>query len=157
MSEKLKEIISSIKKENPDASEGGIEKAFIDCIESNLPKILAKIKLPDFEELRISSRDKMYQQARYQVKSEKQREDRSKTELVHTLTAIQGDFSSRGMKKDADRFTKHIIAIEGASIAKKEVLMYIDSDLSEMIKREETVEEDRSRTTSKLKELGGRG
>jgi Na+-translocating ferredoxin:NAD+ oxidoreductase RnfC subunit len=154
MSEKIKEIISSIKEDNPDVSAEELEKAVIDCIESNLPEIVAKIKLPSLKDLRIPFRKGMYRQARSQVKSEKLREDISKTELVCGLTAIQEQFSDRGLKEDADRVTKHIKDIEAASISKKETLMYASSDLSEWIKREETAEEDRSRTTRKLEELG---
>lgn len=154
MSEEIKEIISIIKEKYPDASEGEIKKAIIDFINSNLSEILAKIELPSPKELEISSRKEMYRQARSQVKSEKLREDRSKTDLVYTLTAIQEKFSDRGLKKDANSFTKHIKDIEEASITKKEALTYVDSDLSEMIKREETSEEDRGRTTRKLEELG---
>lgn len=157
MSEGIKEIISiikDIKEEYPDASEEEIKKAIIDFVNSNLSKIVAEIELPSLKDLRISSRKELYRQARSQVKTEKLREDRSKTELVRTLTAIQENFSDRGLKEDANKFTKHIKDIEEASITKKEALMYIDSDLSEMIKREETSEEDRSRTTKKLEELG---
>ena len=50
---------------------------------------------------------------------------------------VQGDFSDRGLKEDADKFTKHIKDIEEVSIAKKEALMYIDSDLSSIIQQEE--------------------
>lgn len=154
MSEEIKGIITIIKEEHPDASEGEIKKAIIDFINSNLSEILAETELPSLKDLRISSRKEMYRQARSRVKSEKLREDRSKTELVYTLTAIQEKFSDKGLKEDADIITKHIKDIEEASITKKEALMYVDSDLSEMIKREETSEEDRSRTTRKLKELG---
>jgi len=154
MSEEIKEIISIIKEEYPDASEEEIKKAIIDFVNSNLSEIVAEIELPSLKDLRISSRKEMYRQARSQVKSEKLREDRSKTELVYMLTAIQEKFSDRGLKEDANIFTKHIKDIEEASLTKKEALTYVDSDLSEMIKREETSEEDRSRTTRKLEELG---
>jgi len=137
MSERIKEKISIIKEEYPDASEE--KKAIIYFVNSNL---------------RISSRKDLYRQARSQVKTEKRREDRSTTELVRMLTTIQENFSDRGLKEDANKFTKYIKDIEEASIIKKEALMYIDSDLSEIIKREETSEEDRSRTTRKLEELG---
>jgi len=160
MSEGIKEIISiikDIKEEYPDASEEEIKKAIIDFVDSiltNLLKIVSEIELPSLKDLRISSRKDLYRQARFQVKTEKLREDRSTTELVRMLTTIQENFSDRGLKEDANKFTKHIKDIEEASITKKEALMYIDSDLSEIIKREETSEEDRSRTTKKLEELG---
>ena len=137
MSEGIKEIISIIKEEYPDASEGEIKKAIIDFVNSNLSKIVAEIELPSLKDLRISSRKELYRQARSQVKTEKLREDRSKTELVRTLTAIQENFSDRGLKEDANKFTKHIKDIEEASITKKEALMYIDSDLSSIIQQEE--------------------
>ncbi|MEA2074401.1 MAG: hypothetical protein U9O85_01500 [Euryarchaeota archaeon] len=154
MSEEIKEIINIIKEEYPDASEEEIKKAIIDFVNTNLSEIVAKIELPSLKDLRIPSRKEIYRQARSQVKSEKLREDRSKTELVYTLTAIQEKVSDRGLKEDANRFTKRIKDIEEASITKKEALTYVDSDLSEMIKREESAEEDRSGTTRKLEELG---
>ena len=150
LSEKIKEIISIIKEKNPDVSEEELEKAVIDLIESNLPERLAKIKLPSRKKL--YSRKEIYQLARSRVKSEKLQEDRSKKELVDMFTAIQEELSDSVLKEDADRFAKHIKNIEGASIDKKENLMYADSDLSEMIKREETVEGDRNRTIEILEE-----
>jgi len=153
MSEEIKEIISIIKEKYPGASKGEIKKAIIDFINSNLSEIVAKIELPPLKELEISSRKERYRQARSRVKSEKLQEDRSRTELVYTLTAIQEEFSDRGLKEDADRVTKHIKDFEAASISKKETLMYASSDLSEWIKREETIEEDKDRPIRKLKEL----
>lgn len=153
MSEEIKEIISIIKEEYPDASEEKIKKAIIDFLNSILSEKVAEIELPSLKELEISSRKEIYRQARSRVKSEKLQEDRSRTELVRMLTAFQEEFSDRGLKEDADRFAKHIKTIEGASSTKKEALMHADSDLSEMVKREETAEEDRSRTTRKLEEL----
>ena len=101
-----------------------------------------------------SNRKGLYKQILSQIRKERKREEESRRNLIYLLMIVQGDFSDGGLKEDADKFTKHIKDIEGASIAKKEALMYIDSDLSEMIKREETSEEDRSRTTKKLEELG---
>jgi hypothetical protein len=154
MSEEIKEIISIIKEKYPGASKGEIKKAIIDFINSNLSEIVAKIELPSLKELEISSRKEIYRQARSRVKSERLQEDRSRTELVGIFSVFQEQFSDRGLKEDADRFAKRIKIIEGASSTKKEALMHADSDLSEMIMREETAEEDRSRTIRKLKELG---
>jgi hypothetical protein len=153
MSEEIKEIIIIIKEEYPDASKEEIKKAIVDFVNTNLSEIVAKIELPSLKDLRISSRKEVYRQAKSRVKLEKLQEDSSKMELVNTLTEIQEDFSDRGLKEDANKFTKHIKDIEEASITKKQTLMYADSDLSEMIKREETAEEDRDRTIGKLEEL----
>ena len=153
MSGEIKEIISIIKEKYPDASEGEIKKAIIDCVNSSLSEIVAEIELSSLKELKISSRKEMYLQARSRVKWERLQEDKTKAELIHTFMTIQEDSSNMGMREDANRFTKHIKDIEEASFTKKQTLMYADSDLSEMIKREETAEEDRDRTIGKLEEL----
>jgi hypothetical protein len=153
MAERLKEVISIIKEEYPDSSKDEIKEAIIDYIESNLPGIVAEIKLPSSKKLERSTRKDRYRAARSGAKLHRLQENQSKTELIRELEKIQDDFSSRGMRKDADRFTNHIKSIEEASITKKQTLMYADSDLTELIMQEETVEESDDRTTRKLKEL----
>ena len=153
MAERLKEVISIIKEEYPGSSKDEIKEAIIDYIESNLPEIVAKIKLPSSKKLEISTRKDRYRAARSGVKLHMLQEHQSKTELIRGLEKIQDDFSSRGIRNDADRFTNHITSIEEASITKKQTLMYVDSDLTELIMQEETVEESDDRTTRKLKEL----
>jgi hypothetical protein len=154
MNKEIREIIRDIKEFYPDASEEEIKKAIIDYVESHLLEILAKIDLPSPKKQGFS-RKGGYRQARSQFKLEQLQEDRSKTALVNTLTKIREEFLESGMKEDADRFTKHITEIESASTTKKSALMRVDSVLSERIKREETVKEDRSRTIRKLEDLGG--
>ena len=154
MSEAMEVIICSIKEDYPDASEEGIEKAIIDYIESNLPEILGKIHLPSLKDLRTSDPIGRYQQARHIVKAEKLQEDRSVASLVYRLTRLQEEFSDWGLKQDADSLAKHIRNIEDASAIKIETLMYVNSHLSERLKREETDEEDRDSTVRKLKALG---
>ena len=153
MAERLKEVISIIKEEYPCSSEDEIKEAIIDYIESNLPEIVAEIKLPSSKKLERSTRKDRYRAARSGVKLHRLQESQSKTELIRELEKIQDDFSSRGMRNDADRFTNHIKSIEGTSITKKQTLMYVDSDLTALIMQEETVEELDDRTTRKLKEL----
>ena len=153
MAERLKEVISIIKEEYPGSSKDEIKEAIIDYVESNLAEIAAKIKLPSSKKLEISTRKDRYLAARSGVKLHKLQENQSKTELIRELEKIQDDFSSRGMRTDADRFTNYIQSIEEASITKKQTLMYADSDLTELIMQEETVEESDDRTTRKLKEL----
>ena len=153
MAEWLKEVISIIKEEYSGSSKDEIKEAIIDYVESNLAEIVAKIKLPSSKKLEISTRKDSYLSARSGVKLHRLQENQSKTELIRELEKIQDDFSSRGMRNDADRFTNHITSIEEASITKKQTLMYVDSDLTELIMQEETVEESDDRTTRKLKEL----
>jgi len=153
MKSQLRELIFIIKEQYPDSSEDEITEAIMDYMESNLSEIVAKIKLPSSKKLGRSTRRDRYLAARSGVKLHRLQEDLSKTELISELEKIQDDFSSRGMKSNADRFTSYIEDIEGASITKKGTLMYVDSDLTELIMQEETVEESDDRTTRKLKEL----
>ena len=153
MAELLKEVISIIKEEYPDSSKDEIKEAIIDYIESNLPGIVAEIKLPSSKKLERSTRIDRYRAARSGVKLHRLQENQSKIGLVRELEKIQDDLSSRGMRNDADRFTNYINSIEEASITKKQTLMYADSDLTELIMQEGTVEESNDRTTIKLKEL----
>jgi len=153
MAEWLKEVISIIKEEYPGSSKDEIKEAIIDYIVSNLPGIVAEIKLPSSKKLERSTRKDRYRAARSGVKLHRLQENQSKTELIRELETIQDDFSSRGMKSNADRFTTYIKDIEDGSITKKQTLMYVDSDLTELIMQEETVEESDDRTTRKLKEL----
>ena len=153
MEGQLKEIISIIKEEYPDSSEDEINKAIIGHIESNLPEIVAKIELPSSKQLERSTRKDRYRAARSVFKLYKLQEDQSKIETISALERIQEDLSNRGMRSAADRYTKYIKDIGEASITKKETLMYVDSDLTEQIIQEETVEESDVRTNRKLKEL----
>ena len=153
MAERLKEVISIIKEEYPDSSEDEIKEAIINYVESNSFEIVAKIKLPSSKKLEKSTRKDRYRAARSVVKLHKLQEDQSKIETISALERIQEDLSNRGMRENANIFTKHIKNIEETSITKKETLMYADSDLTELIMQEETVEESDDRATRKLKEL----
>jgi hypothetical protein len=152
MSKAIEEILSIIKEFYPDASEEEVKKAIMNYVEFHLQEIIANLDLPTPKK-QVLSRAGGYRQARSQIKLERLQEDRSKTEIVNTLTGIREDFLEKGTKEDADRLTKHITEIESASTTEKSALMYVDSDLSEMIKREETAEEDRDRTIGKLEGL----
>ena len=153
MEGRLKEIISIIKEEYPDSSEDEIKEAIIKYVESNSFEIVAKIKLPSSKKLEKSTREDMYRAARSVVKLHKLQEDQSKIETISALERIQEDLSNRGMRENANIFTKHIKNIGESSITKKETLMYADSDLTELIQQEETGEELDVRTNRKLKEL----
>jgi len=152
MTTELKQIIDLIKNEHPNYSDDDIKLAILNHIESNLPEIILKIKLPP-KESSIHSFVESLKRARSSVRDFRLTEKNSKQELIHVLKNVREKLLERGETPTASTIAGNIQRIDSASTTLEEHLLATDTHIATLIDKQTMSESKASENLKKLEWL----
>lgn len=149
MTSELKQTIDIIRKEFPNYSEDDIKEAIISHIESSLPEIILKLKLPP-KESPIHSLTERLRHARSGVRDFRLSEKNSKHQFLSELDNIREKLLESGETQNANTIAQDIQSIDSASTTLEAHLLTADAHISTFIEKQSTTDKKSSENLKKL-------
>jgi len=152
MTSELKQIIDLIKKEYPDYSDDDITTAILSHIESSLPEIILKLKLPP-KKSPISSLVERFRQARSGVRNFRISGTNSGHELLSILDNVKEILFEIGGTQNADTIVKDMQMIGSASTTFEGHLLATEAHIATLIEKQSTSDINTNDNLKKLEQL----